>query len=222
MLSGPSFVPPVVKKVVILCHGYGADGEDLMGIVPYLAQSMPDTAFFAPNGIKQMPYGGYEWFSLDDYSPADMISIDYLDKLVGRCKEPAEEIRTLIGQVQAKYSLTDGDIVLAGFSQGALLALYTALTHPYPLAGVVGFSSVPIVFAGSLHADAIKRHIPILLTHGTADEVIPAEAMELSMGELQKVGQSPKSFLASGLGHGINEACLDQMIYFIDGLFPSK
>ena len=79
MLSGPSFVPPVVIKVVILCYGYGADGEDLMGIVPYLEQSMPDTAFFAPNGIKQMPYGGYEWFSLDDYSPADLISIEYFD-----------------------------------------------------------------------------------------------------------------------------------------------
>lgn len=52
MLSGPSFVPPVVKKVVILCHGYGADGEDLIGIVPYLAQSMPDTAFFRPKRHK--------------------------------------------------------------------------------------------------------------------------------------------------------------------------
>lgn len=222
MLSGPSYVPSVVKKAVILCHGYGANGEDLMATVPYLAERLPDTAFFAPNAPTPMPYGGYEWFSLDDYTSADMVSLDYLDKLVGRCLKPAEEVRKFINQIQTKYALTDGDIILAGFSQGGLIALYTALTHPYPLAGIIGFSAVPIVFAGSLHASTIKRRIPILLTHGTNDDVIPAEAMQLSVSELEKAGQEVQTYVSNGLGHGINDECLNQMIYFIKDLFPTQ
>lgn len=222
MLTGSSFIPKTVKKAIILCHGYGANGDDLMGLVPYLANVLPDTAFFAPNAPVQMPFDGYEWFSLNDYNPNDAISIDYLDKLVARCAEPASLLRTYINKIQTEYFLTDGDIILAGFSQGGLLSLYTALTHPFPLAGVVGFSSVPIVFAGILHPASIKRHIPILLTHGTADNVIPVKALDLTVSELKHAGQDPEIFVSEGLTHGIDEACLEKLVEFIQDLFPSK
>lgn len=222
MLTGPSFIPQTVKKAIILCHGYGANGDDLMGLVPLMTDQMQNTAFFTPNGSTQMPFGGYEWFSLDDYNPNEMDSVGYLDKLVGRCKEPAEQLRAYINKIQSDYFLTDGDIVLAGFSQGGLLALYTALTHPFPLAGVVGFSTVPIVFAGSLHPATIKRRIPILLTHGTADNVIPVKALDLTLSELKNAGQSPDYFVSEGLAHGIDGACVEKMIEFVQGLFPTK
>lgn len=221
MLSGPSYIPSTVKKAIILCHGYGASGEDMMGIVPYLAQQLPDTAFFAPNAPHELGYGGYEWFSLNDFTSLEMVSLAYLDKLVGRCQKPAEQLREYIAHIQAEYSLTDEDIIIAGFSQGGLMAVYTALTNPYPYAGAVGFSAVPIVFAGSLHALSIKRHIPILLTHGSADETIPVQAVDLSVSELKKAGQDPKTFISQGLPHAIDEACLDHMSRFAQDVFPN-
>lgn len=222
MLTGPSFIPQTIKKAIILCHGYGANGDDLMGLVPYLAERLPNTAFFAPNAPIEMGFGGFEWFSLNDYDSNAIDSIGYLDKLVARCKEPAEQLRAYINKIQTQYFLTDGDIVLAGFSQGGLLTLYTALTHPFPFAGVVGFSSVPIVFGGTLHPTSIKRHIPILLTHGTADNVIPVKALDLTVSELKHAGEDPETFVSEGLTHGIDEACLESTVEFIQGLFPAE
>ena len=73
-LSGPSFGPAsggVAKQLVILLHGLGADGDDLIGLAQPLSQVLPDAEFLAPNAPEpcDMAPVGYQWFSLQDRSP---------------------------------------------------------------------------------------------------------------------------------------------------------
>ena len=78
-LSGPSFGPAAggpAKRLVILLHGIGADGNDLIGLAPAWADMLPDTVFVSPNApfpCDMAPYG-HQWFSLQDRSPARMLA----------------------------------------------------------------------------------------------------------------------------------------------------
>ncbi len=220
MLTGPSFVSDNMTQAVILCHGYGSNGDDLMGLVPYLKQFLPETGFFCPNGPTPMMYNGFEWFSLSDYTTApEFVSTDYLDTLVGRCAEPAQLLSNYVESIKNTYRLKDKNIILMGFSQGGLLALYTGLTLPYGIGGLIGCSAVPIVFEKALPAEKITKTLPVLLTHGDADTVVPPYGMDLNARQLEKVGIRPRTFLSSGLGHGIDDACLQQMIIFMQNCF---
>ena len=220
MLTGPSFVPDNMTYAVILCHGYGSNGDDLMGLVPYLKQFLSKTGFFCPNGPTPMMYNGFEWFSLSDYmmSP-EFVSVDYLDTLVGRCQQPAKLLSDYIDNIKNTYQLSDKNIILMGFSQGGLLALYTGLTLPYMVGGVIGCSAVPIVFEKMLPVENVTKNIPVLLTQGDVDTVVPPYGMQLNTEQLKKIGITPKTFLSSGLGHGIDDACLQEMIIFIRNCF---
>ena len=220
MLTGPSFVPNKMTQAVILCHGYGSNGDDLMGLVPYLKEFLPQTGFFCPNGPTPMMYNGFEWFSLSDYTMApEFVSTEYLDTLVHRCQEPATLLTNYIQEIKNTYHLPDKNIVLMGFSQGGLLALYTGLTLSDTIGGIIGCSAVPIVFNKSLPPQNIKKNMPILLTHGDIDNVVPAYGMQLNAEQLKSVGLTPDTFLSAGLGHGIDNNCMNKMIAFIQDCF---
>ena len=220
MLTGPSFIPDKMTHAVILCHGYGSNGDDLMGLVPYLKEFLPHTGFFCPNGPTPMMYNGFEWFSLSDYTMApEFVSTEYLDTLVHRCQEPAALLNHYIQEIKKTYHLPDKNIVLMGFSQGGLLALYTGLTLPDTVSGIIGCSAVPIVFNKSLSPKNINKNIPILLTHGDIDSVVPAYGMQLNAEQLKSVGLTADTFLSSGLGHGIDDNCINKMIAFIQDCF---
>ena len=78
-LDGPRFGPAAggaAQQLVILLHGLGADGQDLIGIAPHWAQVLPNAAFVSPNApfpCDMAPYG-YQWFSVQDRSPEAMLS----------------------------------------------------------------------------------------------------------------------------------------------------
>lgn len=216
MLTGPSFVPDKMTHAIIMCHGYGSNGDDLMGLVPYLKHFLPQTGFFCPNAPTPMMYNGFEWFSLSDYTMApEFVSTDYLDTLVKRCEKPAKLLADYINMIKNTYHVADENIILMGFSQGGLLALYTGLTVPYTIGGLIGCSAVPIVFEKVLPSQNISKNIPVLLTHGDSDSVVPPYGMDLNVHQLAKIGIIPTTFLSSNLGHGIDEACLQHIIPFI-------
>lgn len=223
MLNGPSYIPQTVKQAVVLCHGYGSDGYDLMGLVPSLSQKLPNTAFYCPNAPTPIIYGGYEWFSLSDYTGlTDMVSWDYLDTLIERAKEPAKRLKSFVKDIQTKHSLKDSDIVLGGFSQGGLMALYTGLTGDIDYAGLIGMSAVPLIFKNALSSNQIKNHPPILLTHGTADNVIPLSGMDLNAKELKKANLSVQTVSSDGLMHGIDNKCLNAISLFLNEIFKNQ
>ncbi len=211
MLQGPSFIPEQVSRAVVLCHGYGASGDDLFDLRQMLA---PDdkTAFVSLDAPTPLPWGGFEWFSLNDYQPNGMHTESYLEILMERVKPSVRMMHEWLADFQKKTGLSADKIVLGGFSQGGLVALLTALTAPDCVAGVMGMSAVPLLLNQDI---AVTCRPPVLLTHGTSDSVVPPAALALNRAQLESIGITPRVVVSPGLEHGIDGVCLEQMRLFI-------
>lgn len=170
-LSGPALAPAndePANKLVILLHGYGSDGQDLIGLGQYWAKDFPHVGFYAPNGPQRCGANpmGYEWFPLN----VERIGGDY-----SRGAESAHPaIRDYVLARTEEAGLALSDVILGGFSQGAMMALYTGLRFETPLAGILAFSGGLV--AGEKVGDAIKSSPPVCLVHGELDEVVPIAA----------------------------------------------
>ena len=195
LLTGPR-VPPLNGKateLVVLLHGYGADGNDLIGLVPQWQKFLPGAAFVAPHAPDRVPgpqgMTGFQWFPIARLDPHEMR---------GGVAMAAPRIGEFLDSELAKLGLPPERLVLAGFSQGAMLALHLAVRRS--VAAVVGFSGL---LADPPPAEGHRP--PVLLTHGGADEVIPAGAMFAAATSLGAMGFAVQWHLAPGMGHGIDE-----------------
>jgi phospholipase/carboxylesterase len=212
-LEGPSFGPQAGGKpghLVILLHGYGADGNDLIGLAPVLAPVMPDVVFHAPNApypCEGNPYG-YQWFGISRLDPA-------LALAGVRAAAPFAE--SFLDETMARYGLDESRTALVGFSQGTMMALHVGLRRAKPLAGIVGFSGM---LAGpELVKDEMRSRPPILLAHGDADEMLPHVLTERAAEVLQQNGLDVSVHIAPGVGHGINESALSHAARFLLEVF---
>jgi len=201
-LDGPRWGPKSggkPKLIVFLLHGLGADGNDLIDLAPYWASAVPDALFIAPHAPQPhdgAPYGR-QWFSLSDRTP--------VNRLAGvRMAQPV-----LDGAITAECAaanLPESAVVLMGFSQGAMTALYTGLRRAVEPAGILAFSGM-LIGADKL-ADEIAGRPPVLLVHGEADEVVPAEASHQAESELAAANVPVEAVYSPHLGHGIDDAGL--------------
>ena len=201
-LSGPTFGPAsggAARQLVILCHGVGSDGQDLIGLAPYFARVLPDAKFIAPNapyGFDQAPFG-YQWFSLGDMSMAN--------RLAGT-QAAAPILDDFIDEQLAAHGLEEKDLALVGFSQGTMVSLHVGLRRQKPLAGIIGYSGMLI--GAELLATEIKSRPPVLLMHGDADDVLPPENLGLATVALQKASVPVRSEMRPRLGHGLDDRCI--------------
>lgn len=198
-LSASLYVPASgakPKQLVVLLHGLGADGDDLLGLAPILAQALPDAQFVAPNAPEacdMAPYG-YQWFSLREWT--------YHTMLAG-AEKAAPILNDFIDRQLLALGLNDENLALVGFSQGTMMALYTALRRPNCCAAVVGYSGM-LLGVELLDAELQSRP-PVCLIHGDQDMVVPYEMLEAAEHGLSAAGLSVESHTAHGLAHGIDE-----------------
>ena len=180
-LSGPAQKPQSggkPKQLVVLLHGYGSDGNDLIGLAPHWAPLMPDAEFVAPNApypCEMAPFG-HQWFSLADDSQAA--------RLAGVRAAAAMLDGFIDGALQAR-GLDDSQMALVGFSQGTMMSLYVAPRRAEAPAAVVGYSGALI--GPQELAREIRSRPPMLLIHGDADPVVPHSELawaEKALGEL--------------------------------------
>lgn len=208
-LTGPSHAPSSggpAKQLVVLLHGVGADGNDLIGLAPHLATVMPDTEFLAPDGpfpCDMAPFGR-QWFSLQDRSQAAMLA---------GVQSVAPSVNAFLDAELEKRDLTPDKLVVIGFSQGTMTALYVTPRRPAPIAGVVGFSGALV--GAELLADEVVSRPPILLVHGEADDVVPAAAFDHAGQALQRAGFTVYGGKRPGLGHSIDGEGLTMAASFL-------
>jgi phospholipase/carboxylesterase len=212
-LQGPIVEPASGKppaQLVILLHGVGADGEDLIGLAPYLADALPDALFIAPDAPFEcdMAPMGRQWFSLLDRATA---------ALSAGVQATAPILDAFIDKQLAAAGLDDDHLAVVGFSQGTMLALEVALRRAKPCAGLVGFSGAlvePERLAGQ-----IRARPRTLLVHGDSDEVVNPACLPAAEAGLAAVGVPVLAQMRPGLGHSIDGPGLGMAAGFLRHCF---
>jgi phospholipase/carboxylesterase len=203
--------PTKPDAVVVFLHGYGADGRDLLGLAPECSITGKDIAFHAPNApfpCEMSPFG-HQWFSLSSYDP-NMLRRnpetlnDGLAALYQGAVDAAPILNHYIDSLLTRHSISADKLFLIGFSQGTMMALHTALRRTTPVAAVIGFSGA-LLGADHLSHD-IKSRPPVHLIHGTADEVVPFQAMAHAEAALMQMNVPVQTLSCPMLGHGIDHA----------------
>ena len=184
------------RQLVLFLHGVGADGNDLLSLSDIFAADLPDAHFISPNApfaCDMAPFG-YQWFSLQDRTPEVM----YRGVVAA-----AEILNDYIDQKLANLGLTDDNLIVIGFSQGTMTALYTLPRRAKTAGCLIGFSGAMIM--GENLSNEIKSQPPICLIHGNADEVVPFAAMADAENHLQNAGVTKlETHEINNIGHGID------------------
>lgn len=194
-------LPP--KKLVVLLHGVGSDGHDLIGLVPYIKDDLPDCYFISPHGIEpydMAPYGR-QWFSLQGRTPRKIQKL--LENNVALLAE-------IIKQKQAELNLTNKDTIIIGFSQGTMIGLYLTILQQEPFLCSIGFSGMLII-----PQECVNKSTPICLIHGELDEVVSISEMDNAAKYLSKYQIPYESHRISRLAHSIDARGLEFAINFI-------
>lgn len=193
------------KKLMILFHGVGSFGDDLMPIAQALQTHFIDMCFIAPDGCDNYDLGtyGYQWFSLKDK--------DHY-KMMLNLQESLPEIAKFVENKLAEYSLKHSDLFLLGFSQGTMVALSIAFYLQNPIAGIIGYSGALL--------DPIKKDFtvktPICLIHGDADEVLNIDCMYQTATLLtERYNANVEIHAMKGLKHSIDMKGVEHAIQFL-------
>jgi phospholipase/carboxylesterase len=191
------------KGLIIMLHGWGANAEDLAGLVPYL--DLPNFQFVFPNAPFPYPYSpiGRAWYDL---------RVENMYQGLGECREKLIEwIQSLEGSTQIPLSKT----ILSGFSQGGAMTLDVGLQ--LPVAGLVSMS-------GYLHENIdlstnSNNLAPTLIMHGIRDRVVPLQAAVKARETLESLAVTVE-YQEFDAEHEINLEMLGRLRNYILSRFP--
>lgn len=179
---------PAPTHAVIWLHGLGADGHDFEPVVEaFDLDALPPTRFVFPHAPMRPVTinAGYvmpAWY--------DIVSNDFSQRREDEAgvRESAAQLEALVARENAR-GIADGNIVLAGFSQGGAIALHAGLRHPRRVAGILALSTyLPLADTLAAEAHPANRDVPIFMAHGRADNVIPCAFAERSCALLRAAG----------------------------------
>lgn len=186
------------RSVVVFLHGYGANGADLLGLADPLGEHLPDTLFVAPDApetIEGMP-NAYQWF------PIPWIDGSSEEEAMRGMTAAVDDLNAFLDALMVDEDVLPEQVVLFGFSQGTMMALYVGPRREDAVAGIVGFSG-RLLSPETLADDVVVRP-PILLVHGDQDDVVPPQSLPEAAEALQEAGwQDVYAHVMKGTAHGI-------------------
>lgn len=199
-LDGPSYGPHsggAVRQIILLLHGYGSNGHDLISFAQVWRDVFPDALFIAPNAPERLPGGwgdGYQWWALTEYTP---------EAMAHGAAGAAPVLNRFIDRLLDRHGLTERDMALVGFSQGTMMALHVGPRREQQLACILGYSGL-LVGAEAL-AREVRTRPPVMLIHGAEDLMVPLASMRVAESELTRLGFEVSSYVSPGLGHSVDQ-----------------
>jgi phospholipase/carboxylesterase len=200
-LDGPRWGPAskaTPKQLVMLCHGLGADGHDLIDLAPTWSHALPDALFVSVDAPFPHESGfGRQWWSVADRSPAVM------DAGVRRA---SGFLNGFIDAELHRLGLPAEAYALMGFSQGAMTVLFTGLRRVVAPRAILAFSGALV--APDRLKEELANHAPVLLVHGEADDVVPVQRSRDAEAALRAANVPVEAVYVPRLGHGIDDTGL--------------
>ncbi len=197
-------------QLVVLCHGVGANGQDLIDLAPQWAGTLPHAAWAAPDAPEAYdgaPFGR-QWWAIGDRDPA---------RMAAGAAAASTVLDGFIDAELARLGLPADAYALMGFSQGAMIVLFNGLRRAVPPRAILAYSGALV--APERLAGQRRNAAPVLLVHGEDDGVVPASRSRDAESALVAAGVPVRSLYVPGLGHGIDDAGLDAGALFLQENF---
>jgi phospholipase/carboxylesterase len=200
-LDGPRWGPASggqAKQLVVLLHGLGADGFDLIDIAPLWGAALPEAGFAAPHApfpCDMAPYGR-QWFSVQDRTAA---------RIVAGVGAALPCLDAFLDAELARLGLPASAMALAGFSQGAMMTLASGLRRRPTPAALLAYSGRLIYPL----PDDLSHAPPVLLVHGEADDIVPVAGSREAESALRAKGVAVEALYRPRLAHGIDDEGLE-------------
>jgi phospholipase/carboxylesterase len=211
-LDGPSRPPASggpAKQAVVFLHGYLSNGDDLISLAPYFAESLPDAAFFSPNAPEPGEAGfGYQWFTLQGYDP-NLLRRDparmtgAFTRMYEGAKISAVHLDLYLDGILSTLGLPADALALIGFSQGTMMAMHVGLRRSPAVGAIIGYSGA-LLGSEYLAAEARSKP-PLLLVHGSVDDVVPVNALSHMQHTLDSQEIPYSAHIVPDHGHGIEQ-----------------
>ena len=189
--------PPEGAPLLLLLHGYGANEEDLLGLAPHLDARLVCVSARAPYALD---FGGFAWFNIE--IGAEGVRFDFAE-----AEEPLVQVLALVDALRLTHRTTR--IFIAGFSQGASMALAAALKRPRNFAGAIALSG--LCCPEMLPQDAASvQGLKVFMAHGRFDPVIPIAQARASRDLLLPLGLDLR-YKEYDMPHAIAQPCLEDL-----------
>lgn len=213
-LDGPrvSAASGTAKQLVIFCHGYGANGDDLIGLAHPWQQLLPNAAFVSPNAPEAMPMtpGGFQWFPIDRSDP----------QASARGVEAAAPIlNEFIDEELERFGFDERQLALVGFSQGTMMTLHVGVRRAISPAAILAYSGM--LAAPERLKSELTVKPPIFLIHGDADPMIPVAALHAAVDQLGDAGLAVQWHVSRGITHNIGPDGVELGSRFLADSFAS-
>ncbi|MBY6265163.1 hydrolase [Azospirillum sp. 412522] len=203
----------VARRLVILLHGVGSSGADLMPLAQSWRQALPGTAFAAPDAPYPFDMGnGHQWFSIAGVTE---------ENRPGRVAAALPALAALVEAERRRAGVAPADVALAGFSQGSIMALHFAMTSPERCGAVLAFAGRIAAPAQASDAGGAGRLPPILMVGGGADSIMPPAVVQAAAAHLRSSGFAVEEHLLRGVPHTITAAGAQLGLSFLERVLPS-
>lgn len=193
------------KQLVVLLHGYGSNGRDLISLAPYWQTALPDALFVSPDApfpLEIPQAAGFQWFPLSGRTQEE-----YLEG----AEMAAPILDEYLDNLLDDYGLDSQKMALVGFSQGTMMSLYVGPRRKSKIAGILGYSGALIGEEGLNEGNGL----PVHLIHGENDSVVPVPAYHNAVKILKEKGFQVGGHTTPGLDHSIDNEGVESGATFL-------